>query len=145
MYIDLGRHDEAIELLGKVLKDLTYTEPHKAWTNLGLAYFKKKQFATASDKFLEAIKLQRQSCYAYNYYGRSLLEMKIYGKAEEALEKAIQLCRNVKFADPHYFSGINYYKMGSKSKAITRFEELISLYPLSDKAKEAKNMINIIR
>ena len=145
VYIDLGYYNEAIALLNVVLKDLTYTEPHKARANLGLAYFKKEQFATASENFLKAIQLHPENCYAYSYYGRSLFEMRLHSEAEKVLERAIHLCRSKNFPEPHFFSGFNYYKMGNRPKAKLRWEEVMNYFPLSEHAKKAKTLLQSTR
>lgn len=143
--VDVGQFDEAIENLSIVINDLTYPDPDKALGNIGLAYFKKGLYQKAKKNLYEAIKINRESCFAYTYYGRTLHELNNFSNARDAFERAIGLCKPAKFPDAHFYSGLNYYKMGQKSRAITRFEELIELYPYSDQADEARSMIKIIR
>jgi len=58
--IDIGQYSEAQRQLKIVLKDLTYTQPAKAQTNLGLSYFKESRFKTAKKYLLKAIQTNRE-------------------------------------------------------------------------------------
>ncbi len=143
--VDVGQYDDAIKELTIVKNDLTYPDPDKVLGNLGLAFFKKGLYEKARKHLFESIKINRENCFAYTYYGRTLHELNKFSSARDAFERAIGLCKTVKFPDAHFYSGLNYYKMGQKSQALARFEELIELYPYSDQASEARSMIKIIR
>ena len=106
--IELGRYDEAIRNLQTVLDDLTYDEPTKAWVNLGLVYFRKKDYAQARQKFAEAIRINRDHCLAQTLYGRSLMEEGRTQVAATALDNAVVVCRQSKYDDPYYYSGLAY-------------------------------------
>ncbi len=142
--IELGQYDEAKEQLQRVLADLTYPEPEKAWFNLGLMYFRKGEFDTAKDKFAEGIRTNRGHCLSQTYYGRSLLELKDFDRAAAALDSAVGLCKNSQNDEPHYYSGISYYKLGRTDKAVARMEEVMRLYPQGRYAKKAESMLQIM-
>lgn len=143
--IELTRYDQAIEELNKVLADLTYTDPVKAWVNLGLAYFRKGDFKTAKEKFAEAVRLNRENCLGHTYFGRSLLEMKDYSAAARALDNALLICKDSNFEDPYYYSGLSYYRLGKTSTAIARMEEMLKLYPSSQYAKKAESLLKLMK
>jgi len=143
--IEEGKYQEAIRELRIVIKDLTYSEPSRAWVNLGLAQFRQKQYDEAKKNFAEAIKLNREDCLAHTFYGRSLFEMGDYSEAAPALDNAVVVCRDQKFDEPHYFSGLTYYKLGRTSDAVSRMEEVIHLYPGSRYAKKAESLLQIMR
>lgn len=142
--IEQGRIDEAIRELNIVLDDLTYGQPQKAYSNLGLAYFRKRNFTQARDKFAEAVKLQREDCLAQTYYGRSLFELGDFTNASITLDNAVELCKNAQPDEPQYFSGISYYKLGQTEKAVARMEEVIRVYPKGKYAKKAESMLQIM-
>ena len=139
--IELSRFDEALGELNKVLADLTYSNVEKAWVNIGLAYFRKGEYATARDKLTEAIRINRQNCLANTLYGRALMELGDLQKAATTLDNSVSLCKGSEFDEPHYYSGICYSKLGQNEKAMARMEEVIKLYPYGKFAKRAKSML----
>ncbi|MES2964790.1 MAG: tetratricopeptide repeat protein [Bdellovibrionota bacterium] len=143
--IEQGKYAQAINELEKVIKDLTYTEPSRAWVNMGLARFRQKNYSGAKKNFADAIKLNREDCLAHTLYGRSLFEMGDFVQAAPALDNAVVVCRISKFDEPHYFSGLTYYKLGRTSDAVSRMEEVINLYPGSRYAKKAESLLQIMR
>jgi Tfp pilus assembly protein PilF len=142
--IELSRFDEAVKQLEQVRADLTYTEPEKAWFNMGLAYFRRGNFNTAKDKFAETVRLNRQHCLGQTYYGRTLLELGDFDRAAGSLDNAVGLCKSAQHDEPHYYSGLSYYKLGRTDKAVARMEEVIRLYPQGKFARKAESMLQIM-
>ncbi len=142
VHIELGRHDQAIKELDQVLNDLTYQSAEKAWVNLGLAYFQKGDFQVAKNKFTEAIKLNRTHCLAHTLFGRSELELDDFARASAELDRAIVFCKQSRFDEPHYYSGISYFRMGNREKGMARMQEVLKYYPNGKYAARAKNMID---
>jgi type IV pilus assembly protein PilF len=143
--IELTRYNQAIGELKKVLNDLTYDDPAKAWVNIGLAHFRKKDFASAKNSFIEAIKLNRNHCMGQTYYGRSLLELGEVEASVTALDNAIVVCKSSTFEEPQYYSGLAYYKLGRTSSAISRMEEIVKNNPQGDFAKRAESMLKLMK
>lgn len=143
--IELTRYDQAIQEASLVTADLTYEDPVKAWVNLGLAHFRKGDFAAAKEKLAEAIRLNRNHCLGQTLYGRTLLELTQYQSAARALDNAIVICKPTKFDEPHYYSGLSYYKLGKTSTAIARMEEVIQLYPSGQYAGKAQSLLKLMR
>ncbi|MES2856782.1 MAG: tetratricopeptide repeat protein, partial [Bdellovibrionota bacterium] len=143
--IDLNRYTEAISEIQTVLKDLTYNDPAKAHVNLGLAYFRMQKYTEAKKSLTEALRLNRENCLAYSLYGRTLFEMNEFNSAANALDSAVIVCKNAKMDEPHYFSGLAYYKLGKTSSAIARMEELTKLYPGSKYAKKAESLLKLMK
>lgn len=143
--IEQARHDEALKELKVVLDDLTYPDPAKAWVNVGLAHFNKGDFARAKEAFATAIQINRNHCLGQTFYGRSLLELGDLETAAQALDNAVVICRPSKFDEPHYYSGLAYYKLGKTSAAIARMEEVMKLYPQGRFAKKAESMLKLMK
>lgn len=143
--IELNRHDQAIREIKTVLNDLTYGDPAKAWVNLGIAYFQKGDFANAKESFAKAIEINRNNCLAQTFYGRSLMELGELNRAAPALDNAVVICKPAKFDEPHYFSGLAYYKLGRTSSAIARMEEVMKLYPQGRYAQKAESMLKLMK
>lgn len=143
--IEQAKYEEALKELKTVLDDLTYSDPAKAWVNVGLAYFNKGDFAQAKNALATAIQIDRNHCLGQTLYGRSLLELGELTAAARALDNAVVVCRPSKFDEPHYYSGLTYYKLGKTSAAIARLEEVIKLYPQGQYAKKAESMLKLMK
>lgn len=143
--IEESKYAEAEKELKIVLDDLTYTDSAKAYINMGLARFNQKNYPAALDAFNHAVKEKPDNCIANSYRGRSYLEMKDYPKATEALDRAIGFCQKDLYDEPHFYSALAYYRMGDKSKAMARFEELIKYYPNGTYREKAQGMLDLIR
>jgi type IV pilus assembly protein PilF len=145
LYISVGFFEKAIEELKIATADLTYSEPEKSWANLGQAYFNKGDYSAAKEAFQNSLKERRESCYTMNLYGRSLFELKNYTSAAESLDQAIRLCEKSKFDEPHFYSGLSYYKLGNIEQAHARLSELVQLYPQSRFVQKAKDLLEVAK
>lgn len=145
VYIDIKDFALARVHLNKALQDLTYSHKDKVWVNLGLSYFMQGQYKTSQTYFLKAISVNRTNCLAYNYYGRSEIELEHFKKAAKSLDKAIYHCRKRGFDEPHYYSAISLFRLGYKSKAIARLQEGRKLFPRGPNKKKTEEMINLMR
>lgn len=143
--IELNRYQEAIQVLQIAEKDLTYGFPEKPLINLGLAYFKMEKFDLAKNYFAKALNVQKENCFAFNYYGRSLYELKKFSEASNALDRAVGFCQINQFDEPHYYSALAYYQSGNHAKAEARLEELLKLYPQGKYQERARIMLETFR
>ncbi len=143
--IELGRHDEAIAQLEEVLADLTYPSPEYARLNIGIAQFRKKNYRAALPQLQEAVRLQRNSCLGHYYYARSLYELKNHKAAQPVFERAVRYCQGQSFDEAHFYSGLNLLKMGQKTQAKARLEEVLSLYPTGENRENAQKVLDKIR
>lgn len=142
--VELNRADEAITVLTDAIADVTYSTPEKAYANLGLAYIRKGNLQDAVKMLNKSIASNNKFCTGYNYYGQALFQMGKYSAASEAFENALQLCEN-RYDEAHYYSALSYFKNGQKEKAEGRFKEVIRLYPQSEFAGKAKDMLKTIK
>lgn len=140
VHIELGRYDLAINELNRVVSDLTYPQPEKGLSNLGLAHMKAKNYQEAQRRFKEALKINNNFCPAHNHYTQALYLLKEYKRAAAATESALQLCPNLDEA--HYYGALSYLKMGQRDRAHARMKEIIELYPASEFAKLARSHLN---
>lgn len=140
--IEQNKYDQAIREIHIVLKDLTYTDSEKALTNLSLAYFRRGEYSEAKKYSSQALKLNRENCFAYTLYGRSQYELQDFKSAASSLDSAVVLCKPSAFDEPHYFAGLAYQKLGNLEKAIARLEEVSRLYPSGKYQQKAQSMLN---
>lgn len=143
--IEQNKFNEAEKELKTVLSDLTYPAADRAYINLGLLKYNKKEFSLAEDSFKKALKAKPDDCIASSYYGQSIFEQKEYPRAAEALDRAIGFCQKLMYDSPHYFSALAHYRMGDKTKSVARFEELMKYYPDGKYRDKAKGMLELIR
>lgn len=143
--IEKGQYAEAEKELKLVLDDLTYGSPSKAYINLGLAKFNQKAFIEARNAFSKVLSTAPDDCTASTYLGRTYFETADYSQAAESLDRAIGFCQKNLFDEPHYYSALAYYRLGDRSKSMTRFEELLKYYPTGKYREKAKGMLSLIR
>lgn len=143
--IETKKYREAIAELKIAAKDLVYVEPEKTYANLGMAYFNLKDFSNAEKSLLQSLKLRRKNCLALSYYGRSLYELSSYDKAAESLDQAIEVCKDIKFEDPYYFSALSYVKIGEREQAVARLEQGLLEYPQGQYAAKARSMLELLK
>lgn len=145
VYLELGKFSEAEKQVKVVIDDLTYPNPEKAYINLGLIKFNQKKYPAAREAFRHALKNSPDDCIAHTYFGRTYFEEKNYSLATEALDRAIAFCQSSLYDEPHYFSAVAYYRLGDRSKATARFEELVKYYPSGKYREKAKGMLELIQ
>jgi type IV pilus assembly protein PilF len=145
VYIEIKDFAKARKHLGIAAADLTYANRDKVWLNLGLSYFLNNQYKQSENYFLKSISMNRNNCLGYNYYGRVLIELEEFKKASRALDQAIYHCRRKGFDEPHYYSGISFFRMGYKAKAIARLQEGRKKFPSGPNRRKIDEMINLMR
>ena len=128
-----------------VFNDLTYAGIPKAYINWGLSRFLQKDYNGAQSAFAKVLEAQSDDCVGNTYYGRSLFEQKDYARAAEALDRAVGFCQKNLIDEPHYYSALAYYRLGEKSKAVARFEEIVRLYPQGKYRDKSKALLEMIR
>jgi type IV pilus assembly protein PilF len=145
LYVDVGLYKKAISVLEPATNDLTYEQPEKTWSNLGLAFFMSGNYSKAKESFQKSLRDRKDSCFTMNYYGRSLFELKNYRPAAESLDRAVKLCEKDEFEEPHFYSGLSYFKLGEVDLARARLNAMIQLFPKGRLSKQAKDMLETIK
>jgi type IV pilus assembly protein PilF len=145
LLIDQKKFKFALRELRKAEDDLTYEYPEKTLANLGLLYFELGDYTTAQSYLKKSLDLRRDSCVTRSLYGRTLLELKSYEESATALDKAIELCREIRYEEPLFFSAMSYYSLGDSEKSRVRLEELIRDHPQSKYFAKAKGMLELLQ
>lgn len=144
--IEARFYDQAISELQIANQDLTYPSPEQTLSNLGLAYLKKGEHASAADSFRRSLKIRRDNCQTLSYYGRALFELKKYSESAVAFDQAVRSCDEAKQAsdEPYYYSGLSYWKLGDRERSLAKLHEVVELFPNGELAGKAKSIIDII-
>jgi len=145
LYIELKNYPKADEELKKVLDDLTYNGVAKAQINWGLSKFYQKQYTEALQAFSQAIQQENDNCLAHTMLGRTYFENNNNESAVLALDKAIGFCQKALFDEPHYYSALSYYRLGDKPRSISRFKEVVKLYPNGKYNEKSRAMLDLIQ
>lgn len=145
VYIEVKQYQKAEVLLNQVIQDLTYPSQGSAYMNFGLMRFNQKRFVDAKKLFEKVLENARDYCYAQVYLGRSYLELGENAGALIQLEKAIPLCLPRKVDEAHYYSAIAHYRTGQIEKSLTRFQEIVRIFPDGPNSQSARQMISIIK
>jgi type IV pilus assembly protein PilF len=145
LYMDVGMYDKSIRELKRASLDLTFDQPEKSWSNLGQAYFLAGQFANAKAAFINSLKDRKGSCPTMNLYGRTLYELKEYKTAAESLDQAVEVCGKSNFDEPHFYSGLSFYKLGNVELARARMTEVVTIFPKGTYAGRARELLEIMK
>ena len=143
--IELGLYGEAVRNLKIAEEDLTYSAVDNTQYHMGLALFKMKQYHPAEKRFKLALKKNPNHCHAMFFYGRSLFEKKEYRAASESLDTSIGLCEKYKIDGAHFYSALSHYKINNLNTSTSRLEELLELYPKTHFARDAKDMLKMLK
>ena len=145
VYIEQKDYRKAQSEMDKVFADLTYGGLERAYINQGLIDFNQKKYSHSEKSFSKAVEYQKDSCTAYNYWGRSVFEQADYARASRSLDRAISFCQKVLVDEPHYYSALSYYRAGDVDRSKARFEEITRIYPNGKYFEKSKQMLDLIR
>lgn len=121
-----GRTDGAINLLETIIA----TDPRDfaAWTQLGNAYFLKKEHAKAEDAYVKATSLTETFAPALINLGRLYLTQNKNEEAITVLSRAVVV--EPRSADAQHMLGEGYLALKKGSKAVVYLNEAIRLAPI---------------
>ena len=143
VYLEIGAVDKAIAIFKEISKDALYATPHYPLANLGLAYFKKGDYATALQYYHKALKLEPNFVFALHGIGRTYLAMNKGRLALAYLEKALQLAPKV--AEIHYDYAEANMLVGHVAQAKISYENAIDMAPPeSDIAVKARKRLEML-
>jgi len=137
-YLAVEEWDAAIATLREITKEALYATPQLPLSNLGFAYFNKRDYNTALNYYREALKLQPDMVNALVGSGRTYLALNQGRQALRFLDRALQL--SPKTPEIHYYLAEAYLATGQTAQARASYETVIDLAPhesdLTLKAKQ---------
>jgi Tfp pilus assembly protein PilF len=140
VYIDQKKWDDAIDCYKEVTKDLEYTPPYYPLSNLGWAYYNKKEYDTAEKYYLDALNLEPKFLLAMLGLGRTYLSM---GKTSDALGVLEKTAEVYPKTPEVYLDLANAYKASKNNqKALDAYRKVIQLAPKTVLAFKANKEIN---
>ena len=136
-YLVKKEWDAAIACFKGVTEDLLYVTPHFPLSNLGWAYYNKKDYKLAEQYYLDALKVDSGFVIALHGLGLTYLKTGKVSEAVIALEKAVKKAPQV--AVLHFDLADAYILARDYKRAIYSYEKVIELDkegPLANKAKK---------
>lgn len=143
IYLDQKNWDKAIEVYKEITGDLLYATPHYPLSNLGRAYYEKREYQTAENYYLQALKLEPTHPPALWGLGRTYVAMGRGGEAVAAL--SIVVDRYPEHTGGHYELARAYMLLKNYSKAKNEYKKVIALDSGSPMARDAKKRLYQLR
>jgi type IV pilus assembly protein PilF len=134
-YLEKREWDKAIEQYEIVVSDLVYATPHYPLSNLGLAYYEKKEYRLAEKYFLKALKIEQDFDRALYGLGKTYMAM---GRVTDAVVK-LERAALVTPGSPavHYELAKAYTMNRDYEKAYNSYQQVVRLLPDSALAEQA--------
>lgn len=133
------RFDDALALAQRALQDPRYGKPALAYTNSGLAYFKKGALRQAGEQFRTALKYQPDLPEAHHNLGLVHARLGEHAQAIQAFREAIRF--RPSYVEAHASLGNILLEMGRKDEARNALERVIALAPDSDMAIASRQQL----
>lgn len=143
VYLELEQLNQAETELSYVLSDLTFTDQDKALSYMGLLKFKQNKFKEALTHFQKSLRLNKESCFSYVYFARTLSALKD-AQASAAFDKSIQVCGEGQNEEALFYSALHFQSVGDSLRARARLEDLIQLYPYGEYNGRSKTLLKKI-
>ena len=135
-YLAQKKWDDAITCFKEIAGDLLYATPYYPLSNLGLAYYNKKEYRLAEKYYQDALKIEPRFVIALQGLGLTYLKMGNVADAVAMLEKGV---KNAPDFVPLYFDLANaYISSGEYKKAFDSYKKVIELVPDSPIAVDAQ-------
>ena len=90
-YLAKRKWDDAISCFKEITGDLLYATPHYPLSNLGWAYYNKKEYGLAEKYYKDALKIEPEFAIALSGLGKTYIAMGRISEAVATLEKVIEL------------------------------------------------------
>ncbi|MBU2622946.1 MAG: tetratricopeptide repeat protein [Proteobacteria bacterium] len=138
-YLAMENWDSAIICFKEVTGDLLYATPHYPLSNLGWAYYNKKEFVLAERFYKEALKIDPNFPVALRGLGLTYLAIGNPRDAVSFFEKAVKYSPGF----PELFSDLagTYAILKEYNKALLFYRKVVDIAPGSQLAVEARKEI----
>ncbi|GIW48179.1 MAG: lipoprotein [Deltaproteobacteria bacterium] len=142
LYLTIDNLDAAIEECSKAASDPLYKSRDRAFTSLGVAYFRKGDLDKAYEYYRKSLELNPALVYTHNELGKLYMAL---GREQEAVEEFKKAVEGFELYDEaHYNLGIAYLKLGEKTLACNSFKKVVDISPGSSFGMNARSYINSV-
>ncbi|MFQ5786642.1 MAG: tetratricopeptide repeat protein [Thermodesulfobacteriota bacterium] len=140
LYLRTERLNQAIEECSLASSDILYRSRDKAFTTLGVAYFKKGDLDRAKEYYEKALEINPAFVYTHNELGKLYLEIGEYQLAVAEFKKAVfgyEL-----YDEAIYNLGIAYLKLGLTIEACQSFKRVVEISSSSEYGLNSSSYVN---
>lgn len=142
-YLAQKKWDDAIACFKEITEDLLYVTPHYPLSNLGWAYYNKKEYNLAEKYYKDALKIEPRFAIALSGLGKTYIATGRISEAIAALEKAVKNSPN---SAELYLDLADAYRLSREyKKALDAYSKVIELAPDSPLAVDAQKEMARIR
>jgi Tfp pilus assembly protein PilF len=142
--MDQGKTAEAEKYLYEASRDLLNPDAYLASTNLGVLYYKKSKTDQALAEFERAIKANPDmACVAIFYRGKIELDRDQLLKAQNDFQRSSKgMCSGL--TDAHLSLAKTFVRNKKYDQARSKFFEIQQLFPMSQSAQEADDLLRTL-
>ena len=142
-YLAQKKWDDAIACFKEITGDLLYVTPHYPFSNLGWAYYNKKEYNLAEKYYKDALKIEPRFAIALSGLGKTYIATGRISEAIAALEKAVKNSPN---SAELYLDLADAYRLSREyKKALNAYKKVVELAPDSPLAVDAQKEIKRLR
>jgi len=134
--------DMAISIFKEITGDLLYATPQFPLTNLGVAYYNKKEYLLAEKYYRQALKVAPNSIKALRGLGQTQIATGKYLEAVTNLEKALKI--DPRLAETYFDLAHAYALTKDYKKAVAAYSKIVELVPDTPMAASATAGIKAI-
>ncbi len=139
LYLTLDRLDEAIEQCDIATSDLLYKSRDKAFTSIGVAYFRKGDVDKAKEYYKKALEINPAFVYTHNELGKLYISI---GQEKEGIDEFKKAISGYDLYDEAYYNlGLAYLKIGKIGSACASFKKVTEISPDSSLGVNAKDYL----
>ena len=135
-YLAKKKWDNAIACFKGIIGELLYATPHYPLSNLGFAYYNKKEYRLAEKYYQDALKIEPRFAIALRGLGKTYIAMGKIPEAVAVFEKAVK--NSPRFAEIYFDLADAYRITNDYKKALDAYKKVIELAPDSPLAVEAR-------
>ncbi|MGD2186665.1 MAG: tetratricopeptide repeat protein [Desulfobacterales bacterium] len=144
-YAGKGDWDQAIFYYKKVVSDILYGTPHYGYSNLGNAYYYKKDLELSEKYYLEALSVKPDFTTALQGLARTYIGM---GRIPQAVAKLERAVRKAPDSPAIHFQLAKAYQLALEfEKAYNSYRKVVELAPdssLADQAEEGAEEVKAL-
>ena len=137
IYLDQGKFELSEKFLKLAANDLVFRDGYKAWTNLGILYYRNAKYNQASDALDAAVSVGGpDACLAHYFRGHLLMKTAKYAEAiREYVESTKRQCGG--FAEAHLAVAVAYERSQQFELARKKYLEVQQLFPNTHHSEQA--------
>ncbi len=146
LYVNAGRHADAITVLREAAADLMNREPAMSWTNLGWAYHEAGQDDRALEALNQAVQLSPRLCLGWYRLGEVRAAREELEQAVSALDRCLEVenetCQRLQAA--WRLRGEVHARLGHHDEALRDLERCVELSADTEDGQTCRRLLDSV-